>query len=73
MTSRPNGASAHRLVEHAPARHLEHDVDLVAAVGLAQRGGELLLVGVDGGVGAQLERERALVLADAVAMTRPAP
>ena len=53
---------AQRLVEHAPARHLEHDVDLGAAVGLAQRGVEVLRVGVDRGVGAELERQRALLL-----------
>ena len=64
---------AQRLVEDVAARHLEHDVDLGAAVGLAQRGGELGLARVDGHVGAELERERALLLVEAVAITRPAP
>ena len=47
-----------RLLEHAPAGHLEHDVDALAAVGLDQRAGEVLGVDVDRRVGAQLERQR---------------
>ena len=49
-------------VEHAPAGHLEHDVDALAEVGLDQRLGEVLARDVDGGVGAELERQRALLL-----------
>ena len=50
-------------VEGAPPGHLQRDVDPAALVGLHQRGGEVLLGGIDGGVGAQLETERALLLA----------
>ena len=51
-----------RLLEDPPARHLEHDVDLAPLVGLHQRAGQVLGGDVDRRVGAQLERQRALVL-----------
>ena len=53
---------AQRLVEDVAAGHLEHDVDLGAVVGLAQRRRELRLAAVDRRVGAELEGERALLL-----------
>ena len=59
VTSRPKpGQRLQRLVEHAAAGHLEHDVDRLAAVGLEQRAAEVLARDVDRRVGAR-DRARA--------------
>ena len=65
---------AQRLVEDVAARHLEHDVDLGAVVGLAQRGGEL--VGSRASTAASAPSSSASARfssVEAVAITRPAP
>jgi hypothetical protein len=74
---RPNVASASSEASNTrPAAHLEHDVDRLAAVGLEQPLGQPLGVAVERGVGAELEREGALVRAggqrdDAARAERP--
>ena len=61
-------------VEDRAAGHLEDDVDLAADVGLDQAVLHALGRGVDRGVGAELERERALLLASTPSRSRgPAP
>jgi hypothetical protein len=56
------GERVEACVEHAAAGHLQHHVDALAEVGLDQRLGQVLARDVDGRVGAELERQRALLL-----------
>lgn len=51
-----------RVREHLATGHLEDHVHAVAAVGLAQRCGQVVCAGVDCDVGTQAQRQRALVL-----------
>ena len=50
------GKRGQALLEDPPAGRVEHHVDRPAAVRVDQRGGQVLGVGIDGHVGAQLER-----------------
>ena len=59
-----------RRVEDLAAGHLEHDVDPPAAVGLVDALREVLRRDVERRVGAELERERALLLASRPSRSR---